>query len=502
MNAGKTASLHSRYNPQREADRYIESLSIDENKRFFILIEPGMGYIVCALKKIVPRAKIISLHIEKPSGFLPSELNSLQWFPEKGLPLDAFLETEIGDSLSSAIQIVEWRPALSVYGKAYLALLEETIDFIKRSDANTRTTKAFGLRWLKNFFNNLEFLNKAILIAPPDGRAGQKAIPCSLPLLVTGSGPALEEAIPLISNKSSNKKNFFIMAVSSSFAALKARNIIPDLVLSTDGSQWAKYHLFGIFREKTEFFLASSLTAALPSQCEKIPVLVLCDGSLWQTLILNELKIPFIMLPQRGTVTASALDLGFFINTHVPNQNRGNGIYIAGMDLENRDISSHARPYAFDSLLEEKAGRMNPVYSQEFKRSSLLKAGGSFRIYSSWFKKQLPLYPGAVHPLGSNNPVFGPSENTIPNRDEKWARVSFKTITLDKNGNESPSKRALSALKAALKNEAYADALKQELTGLLVPDSSDGRCGDLLESIQKLLKQKSLGTGSGENCGK
>jgi hypothetical protein len=57
-------------------------------------------------------------------------------------------------------------------------------------------------------------------------------------------------------------------------------------------------------------------------------------------------------------------------------------VFIAGIDLENRDIRSHARPYTLDRLMEGKASRTNPVYSQVYKRASLLKQGGSYGIYA------------------------------------------------------------------------------------------------------------------------
>jgi hypothetical protein len=59
--AGEQA-LHSRYNPRMEAEKYINALTFQENIHFFILIEPGMGYMVPVLRKNNPQARIIVLH--------------------------------------------------------------------------------------------------------------------------------------------------------------------------------------------------------------------------------------------------------------------------------------------------------------------------------------------------------------------------------------------------------------------------------------------------------
>jgi hypothetical protein len=398
MNRENIKALHSRYNPGLEAERYIGSVPLNENARFIVLIEPGLGYVAPHIKKKIPEAKIIALHVEKHEetrhgGFVDSE-----WFPETGISIQDFLEREIPDSEAAEIQLLEWRPALTVYGRSYLNLVEETVNFIKRADANARTVKTFGHRWFRKKKKNLGLVNKVLLPAP---------LSCC-PMLVTGAGPGLETVIPIIRRE---RERLFILAASSSAAALKAENLIPDMVISTDGSPWAKYHLYEVFRDTGnpggDCPLALALTAALPSQAKNSPVMFISDGSLWQTLILSGLEIPFVVLPQRGTVSATALDLAFALT-------KGE-VFLAGMDLGNRDIRSHARPYSLDRFIEEKAVRFAPVYSQTYRRSSMLKAGGSYGIYASWFEKQLGSYPKRLHSMGENNPVFDSIEAQYPN---------------------------------------------------------------------------------------
>jgi len=472
-------SLHSRYNPLLEAERYIGSLPLNENARFFILIEPGDGYMALPLKKKVPGAKTIALHVERHKE-ARHEFVDTEWFPETGIAIQDYLEREIPDSEAAEIQILEWRPALIAYGQAYLNLVEETVNFIKRIDANTRTVKIFGPRWFRNFFKNLGFIDKIFLPAP-----------ISCPLLVTGAGPGLETAIPVIRKE---RAKLFILAASSSAAALKAGNLIPDMVIGTDGSHWAKYHLYGLFRDSGSFAhpLALALTAALPSQAKDSPVLPISDGSLWQTLILRGLEIPFMVLPQRGTVSATALDLAFTLT-------KGE-VFLAGMDLGNRDIRSHARPYSFDSFIEEKAGRFAPVYSQTYRRSSLLKDGGSYGIYASWFERQLGSYPKRLHSLGENNPVFNSIETQSPSfatdKEEILPRTTRTSQTSEDrmklriqsfSDNEigGRARRALAILERSLGNPDFSSKLEGELKTLLF-GSADVSGKELINAIYSL----------------
>jgi len=57
-------SLHSKYNPQLEARRYIDALKTDNDINCFILVEPGMGYMVQVLREKRPDGKIIVLHAD------------------------------------------------------------------------------------------------------------------------------------------------------------------------------------------------------------------------------------------------------------------------------------------------------------------------------------------------------------------------------------------------------------------------------------------------------
>jgi len=503
MNQEKPGSLHSRYNPRLEAERYIASISLNSKIRFFILIEPGLGYMIPPLKKRVPGAKIITLHAMRQSEYISRVDSSVadnapdsEWFPETEISIRDFLEREIPDSEAREIKILEWRPALALYGKAYLSLMEEAADFIRQADANTRTVAAFGRRWFKNFFKNLEIIKTVIC-----------PFQLSVPLLVTGAGPGLEDSLirkefrETATNCARNtcghntcgpgngfpRDRVFIMAVASSVPALKARNIIPDMVISTDGGNWARFHLYDLFRSPA-YPLAAALTAALPSQCEGCSILPISDGSLWQTIILRELQIPFIILPQRGTVSASALDIAFTLTE--------GDVYIAGIDLANQDIRSHSRPYSLDRFLEEKEGRLNPVYSQSYCRSSMLKAGGSYGIYASWFEKQLAAYPKRLHSLGKNNPAFGLPENAVIKNIPSsipGTETSFKTMSTAFCGD--PSQKAFAVLEKALDDPGQSsgphgtlsEKLSGELGSLLFPGrTTPPPRNELMETLYSL----------------
>jgi hypothetical protein len=463
--------LHSRYNPRGEAEKYIRSLDLSPEIRFFILPEPGLGYIIPPLKERFPQARIIVLHLSDFFSRAAAEEQAAAVLrPGSGIGLQQFLENEIPDTDAKTIKIVEWRPALAAYGEDYLRLLSETVDFIKRTDANKRTARGFGQRWMRNFFKNIGLLRTAVYYGP-----------LSRPVIVTGAGPSLEESAPLI--REMKKQGGLILASASSVPALRARGLMPDLVISTDGGGWALFHLYEGLRGKggedsPPFDLAASLNAALPSQCGDLPLLPISDGSVWQDLVLRGLGVPFISLPQRGTVTASALDLAFFLT-------RGR-VFIAGMDLSHRDIRTHARPYSFERFREEGANRFYPVYTQDFLRSRSIAAGGSHDIYASWFSRQLAAYPGRLFSLGNNHPLFNGLANPETAGEEGPAGLSRKFWV----NREDLAGRAAEILLKTLSDDRTSAALTGELAPLLLPDEDNPGPARLREALSPILKAR------------
>jgi hypothetical protein len=377
--AGNIA-LHSLYDPIKEAERYIESLEIKKDSTHFILLEPALSYIVPVLRKKNPDAKIIALRC---SAFFEGRGNpDAEYF--YNLRIQSFLEQHINDEDISHIQIIEWRPSQDAYGEKYASMLEEIRIFIKRAAANIITEKAFGSRWNKNCLKNLNALKNILTFKPG-----------TCPVLVCGAGPGLETAIPTI-KQFQQREHVFIIAVSSAFLALKEQGIIPNLVIGSDGGNWARLHFIECLRMSSKKqFIAATLNAALPSQCADHPVLVIGDGSAWQSNLLEQ--IPHLRFPQRGTVTAAALDAAFQLTS--------GKVFVSGIDLSDDDLMSHARPYAFDMLIRSKSNRFHPYYSDMFMRKKQ-EHSGAMNIYADWFRHYLDHYAGRIFSLGKNHSVF------------------------------------------------------------------------------------------------
>jgi len=456
--------LHSRYRPEAEAERYLEAINPARDADFFILVEPGMGYLVDALRKLRPGAGTVALHadprfreFENLRPYVPS------WYPDCGKTVQEFLEAEIPEGASA--RIVEWRPSLSVYGQACLRLVRESADFIKRAEAGRRTVAAFGRRWLRNFFRNLGLVRVSLLCSSP----------MDVPVVVTGSGPGLEAALPEIR---AARDGVFVLASSSSLPALAAGGIAPDMAIGTDGGGWALMHLYACFRAGATpgLKLACALTAALPSRCSELPVLPIRDGGFWQTAALAAAGLPSVSVPQRGTVTASAMELALSLSSGL--------VFLAGADLCVADVRTHARPYGFDHLFFGAASRLRPVYAQAFARFLDVRAGGSHDIYAAWFKTRLESLGGRVFSLGAGRGVFenAPSLGPFVGRGKSGAGEGFRELRPE-GRRDARAKLALGALVAGLNDPRSSPALAAELGPLLFPGRREVRAAELAETL-------------------
>jgi hypothetical protein len=457
--SGKSAQLHSRYNPQAEAARYIDALGLKGDAECFILIEPGLGYIIPVLEEKFPNSKIVALHIDKAFA----ETRVPTWRGTDAISAQDFLEREIPETDASRIRIIEWRPSLNLYGKEYFKLLSQAAEFIKRAEAGRRTRAVFGKKWIRNFFKNLGNLEQTLLYREME-----------TPVIITGSGPGLETALPLIRQA---RESCLVLAAASSVMALGQGGVRADIVIATDGGSWALQHVYPYFRnEKRGIGFAVDLFACLPSQCGNIPQLILNDGSLWRSLILHGLGLPSVIVPQKGTVAAAAVELALLLST-------GN-IYLAGMDLSVKDCRSHARPYGFDHLLWGKATRLAPYYSNSFTRSSQIREGGSYGIYAAWFKNRLAAWPKRIFSLGAGHEVF---ETRLPQRlfDKKTINNCFKTVLVS-GDSASIRKRGVETLLKAIEDPRYSAKIKAELKPLFFPDEDEVSSRELVSRLKQI----------------
>jgi len=401
--------IHSLYDPAKEAARFVASKNITQDHTNLLLIAPGFCYLVPPLRKLIPSVRILALQC---SSFYQNHFESLQdsvfleefkpdahWSVTDSLDLYRFLENEIDDHEASTTKILEWRPSTKAYGAIALKLLDSVADYLKRVNANALTSERFGKKWIRNslrFIHTYNYGNRILKRSPK-------------PIVVMASGPSLEGFIqdfrnPAIRNQCS------IMALSSAVDCLLAWDITPDIIVATDGGNWAKFHLFEGVRKNIP--LAISIMGALPSQYFDLSVFAIINDTHWQQALIMNIATPVLIAPQRGTVAATAIDLALSLTD--------SEIYIAGLDLGVRNGRSHARPNALDRFYDKADNRLHPAATGNYHRYLDSKQASALDIYAKWFSAKSTTYGKRLVVLGKPCPALSGfrSIETLP---FKWA---------------------------------------------------------------------------------
>jgi len=364
-------NLHSRYNPQREAIRYLDNRTMGNSTGLYIFIEPGEGYLSKELLRRYPDALALEIHCDHvfQNEDIPGSLYC--WDPSAPVSLKNFLSSHISDYDLGLVQVIEWEPSRKAYGHAYKRILKTVFSFLQERRGSVHTTGTFGCRWLKNIFRRVLTMSSII-----------SAGPVHRPVLIAASGPTLSDCIPHIRRF---RDSLSIWALPSSIRILLHEEIVPDLIIHTDPGFYARFHLDYLPKMYSGIPFAAPLNAAVPVQ--DVPYIPLNTGTPIEQFVIQSLSLPSVRTIQHGTVSGTALYTAFALSS--------SPVFFSGLDLSFDDIRGHCRPHSFDSLFLSSNRRLQPLnhiyYDRSPRSNSPDTSMGSsrqnfaLRRYEEWF---------------------------------------------------------------------------------------------------------------------
>ena len=356
--AQEAIRLHSRYNPRKEAARYIEAQSFSCNPLFIVVTEPGESYLAQELRARYPEASLLAICYDKA---LFSESDGLWdgvWRPGTGFEVSSWLFSMIPDECLPLTVFLPWKPSDSAWPSLSAYVWNSIASVIRLQTSVMYTRSAFGKRWLTNCVRNA-ILARNLTV----GEYTDK------PALLVASGPSLESLFPF------NRESFYVCAVSSGITCLAAHGVTPDLCISTDGGFWALNHFRNLSDDLT---VAFPCEAAIPSRVlERNPVQFLDYGSAIERKLLSIAGVKADAASRNGTVSGTA---ALYLLEH----SSGN-VYAAGLDLCPSQSFSHARPNANTSAVDAATSRMRPLCLALHESS---RDTASLDMYAAWFSSR------------------------------------------------------------------------------------------------------------------
>jgi len=230
-NDGKNLFIHSRVDPQREADRFVEELSL-KDKDLIVILGFGFGYHVEAiLEKNVSNANIIVIEHDALIFKKFIEFYNLPDFffkPNFSIlidPAEDELLSYFKGKSSRNVLFVTHRGSHQIYPEYYSNIASILKSYISTKDVNIATLAKFEKTWSSNIARNIGiFANSCGANIFYDRFKG-------LPAIVVAAGPSLTISLPFIRE---NLNKAVIIAVDTSYKILVRNGIIPHFCLSVD----------------------------------------------------------------------------------------------------------------------------------------------------------------------------------------------------------------------------------------------------------------------------
>lgn len=235
----RTIHLHSTYDPEAEARRWVESLTTGASvMKSVVVLGLGLGYHIEQLLNRYPACRCIVVEPDVrvlAAACKARDLRRLLQYPSLELVVtptaDGIAQHEYriiaGDVLVHP-EVVVWPPSRRLHDELWRQVQARVSNLLRQRIVNVATENTFSVQWLINFFANLllsvEDPGVQHLLSPFAGR----------PAIVVSAGPSLDRNGHLLSLA---KGRALIVAAGSAIKPLRRLGVEPDLLVSIDPSE-------------------------------------------------------------------------------------------------------------------------------------------------------------------------------------------------------------------------------------------------------------------------
>lgn len=342
---------HSKYSPEKEADRFAENTKYSS---LFLVLGLSGGYHIDALSKKYPSSKILVLENSKDDiDFLMKNVRSItevsknenvKIFEKKDIEkvlLENYLPTLY--PTFSVLGLQSWEGEMKDEIQKIREKIKHTISEIS---ADFATQARFGKIWQNNIMKNI-FSTSDVSISLPTKKTA----------VIVAAGSSLNKTISYIKK---NRKNIFVIATDTAFLLMKKRKITADAVVSLDAQNISHNHFMTQFEKETIFVLDIAVSPCIVRKIKKNgnKIIFSFSGHPLAAFIENENgKNSFFHLDSgSGTVTISAVDFakkaGF------------EKIVVLGADFAYIDGACYAEGTYLDDIFQKKQNRIIPFETQ------------------------------------------------------------------------------------------------------------------------------------------
>lgn len=251
---GKTQYIHSKYDPEKEAERLISQLENIGNTKHILFVGSGLGYHIQRFTEQYPTMKF--------SIYEPNEEVLVSYLSNRklnDLPLnnlgsiftgsdESKLHHEIAELLKSSnsqLRIYILPVYESLYGDQIKVIMQKALKSLKDKRSSLITNLSFQKRWTVNSIKNFPTVLRTPNILHDIDRSAFEGKPA----IIVAAGPSLNEEFV---NLRYIKENglAYIFSVGSAINSLIEHGIYPDATCTYDPSERNQFVIQKIKDEK------------------------------------------------------------------------------------------------------------------------------------------------------------------------------------------------------------------------------------------------------------
>ena len=351
--------LHSNYNPQKEAERFVSTLTVQFEPAWIIITEPALSYVEPFLRLRFPQTKLCAIRFCNDFSDYDKLWDKVFYFEDGNLQEKLF--NFFGEEATGSLLFASWKPSENAFSELYITAWQSIKSYITLSRDVLGTRIYFNKRWNKNSLKYSLYLKNAVSF--------DKKI--NKPVVIAASGPSLKNIVPYLKT---NRKRFFLLAVSSAARPLIEQDVLPDAIISTDGGWYAQEHLKQLENLKDIPLFLSSESYSTNRMLQSNLIIPISYKDSIEALILEKAAIKALKAERNGTVSGTAAELMIQLSD--------GDIFFCGLDLCSSKGFQHTQP---NELELDKA-----AFDMRLNQLETRAALGSFEnasldIYRNWF---------------------------------------------------------------------------------------------------------------------
>lgn len=348
----KGLSLHSAYNPEREAEKLV-SAEEAQKAEAGVFLAFGLGYGAVAFARQYASKTLVLIEY------------NLEWFLLALATIDfspvfkhQSLVLLLGAPHQTIISVLEKiglknccffkTKSHIAHNEQYFINLESLIERNRqKKEINDRTLEKFSELWLKNMCRNIGTAKEL------DGVARYFGAFCGMNACVIAAGPSLDDILPHI--KEIHKRTLLICVDTALRACLNA-GVQPDFVIIVDPQYWNLRHLDGLSAPESRIITELAVyPPVLRFSCKEK---LLCSSIYPLGKYLEKQIKPRGELGAGGSVVTTAWDFA--------RQCGCSRIFMAGLDLGFPERKTHFKGSTFEERSHRISFKLHPAETDSF----------------------------------------------------------------------------------------------------------------------------------------